>query len=81
MYQGLSRNDIFFRLYRTAVDLANISDTIKLHKRGSLLLSAGHPFPLLLGQPSSALLYTAQAGGPPAVKIGWATKTIIVEDV
>ena len=29
----------------------------------------------------SALLSTAQAGGPPYVKIGWATKTIIFEDV
>ena len=39
-------------------------------------------FPLLLGQPSSALLSTApQAGGPPSVEIGWATKTIIFEDV
>ena len=56
--------------------------TVKLHKRGSLLQTAGHPFPgLLLGQPSSALLSTAQAGGPPpSVKIGWATKTIIFED-
>ena len=42
----------------------------------------GHPFSLLFGQPSSALLSTAQAGGPPpSVKIGWATKTIIFEDV
>ena len=57
-------------------------DTINLHKRGPLLqTAAGHPFPLLLGQPSSALLSTAQAGGPPSVKIGWATKTIIFEDV
>ena len=55
--------------------------TVKLHKHGSLLQTAGHPFPLLLGQPSSALLSTAQAGGPPSVKIGWATKTIIFEDV
>ena len=55
--------------------------TVKLHKRGPLLQTAGHPFPLLLGQPSSALLSTAQAGGPPSVKIGWATKTIIFEDV
>ena len=39
------------------------------------------PFSLLLGQPSSAFLSTAQAGGPPSVKIGWATKTIIFEDV
>ena len=50
--------------------------TVKLHKRGPLLQAAGHPFPLLLGQPSSALLSTAQAGGPPSVEIGWATKTI-----
>ena len=56
-------------------------DTVKLHKRGPLLQTAGHPFPLLLGQPSSALLSTAQAGGPPSVEIGWATKTIIFEDV
>ena len=56
-------------------------NTVKLHKRGPLLQTAGHPFPLLLGQPSSALLSTAQAGGPPSVKIGWATKTIIFEDV
>ena len=55
--------------------------TVKLHKRGPLLQTAGHSFPLLLGQPSSALLSTAQAGGPPSVKIGWATKTIILEDV
>ena len=55
--------------------------TIDFHKRGPLLQTAGHPFPLLLGQPSSALLSTAQAGGPPSVKIGWATKTIIFEDV
>ena len=34
----------------------------------------------MLGQPSSALLSTAQAGGTPSVKIGWATKTIIFED-
>ena len=53
--------------------------TVKLHKRGPLLQTAGHP--LLLGQPSSALLSTAQAGGPPSVKIGWAAKTIIFEDV
>ena len=57
------------------------SSTVKLHRRGPLLQTAGHPFPLLLGQPSSALLSTAQAGGPPSVKIGWATKTIIFEDV
>ena len=58
--------------------------TVKLHERGPLLQTAGHPFPLPLGQPSlsSALLSTApQAGGPPSVKIGWATKTIIFEDV
>ena len=55
--------------------------TVKLHKRGPLLQTAGHPFPLLLGQPSYALQSTAQAGGPPSVKIGWATKTIIFEDV
>ena len=55
--------------------------TVKLHERGPLLQTVGHPFPLLLGQPSSALLSTAQAGGPPSVKIGWATKTIIFEDV
>ena len=55
--------------------------TVKLHKREPLLQTAGHPFPLLLGQPSSALLSTAQAGGgPPSVEIGWATKTIIFED-
>ena len=62
-------------------DLDVFKYTIKLHKRGPLLQTAGHPFPLLLGQPSSALLSTAQAGGPPSVKIGWATKTIIFEDV
>ena len=55
--------------------------TVKLHKRGPLLQTAGHPFPLLLGQPSSALLSTAQVGGPPSVEIGWATKNIIFEDV
>ena len=55
--------------------------TIKLHKRGPLLQTACHPFPLLLGQPSSALLSTAQAGGLLSVEIGWATKTIIFEDV
>ena len=54
--------------------------TVKLHKRGPLLQTASHPFPLLLGQPSSALLSTAQAGGPPSDKKGWATKTIIFED-
>ena len=58
-----------------------MTNTVKLHKRGPLLQTAGHPFPLLLGQPSSALLFTAQAGGPPSVEIGWATKTIIFEDV
>ena len=56
-------------------------NTVKLHKRGSFLQTAGHPYPLLLGQPSSALLSTAQASGPPSVEIGWATKTIIFEDV
>ena len=45
------------------------------------LQTAGHPFPLLLGQSSSALLSTAQAGGPPSVEIGWVTKTIIFENV
>ena len=55
--------------------------TVKLHKRGPFLQTAGHPFPLLLGQPSSALLSTVQAGGPPSAQIGWATKTIIFEDV
>ena len=55
--------------------------TVKLQKRGPLLQTAGHPFPLLLGQPSSALLSTAQAGGQPSVEISWATKTIIFEDV
>ena len=55
--------------------------TVKLHKREPLLQTAGSPFPLLLGQPSSALLSTAQAGGPLSVEIGWATKTIIFEDV
>ena len=54
---------------------------LKLHKRGPRLQMAGHPFPLLLVQPRSALLSTAQAGGPPSVKIGWATKTIIFEDI
>ena len=57
------------------------NDTVKLRKRGSLLQTAGHPYPLLLGQPSSALLSTAQAGGPPSDEIAWATKTIIFEDV
>ena len=57
-------------------------NTVKLYKRGPLLQTVGHPFPLLRGQPSSvALLSTAQAGGPPSVKTGWATKTIIFEDV
>ena len=55
--------------------------TVNLHKRGSPSQMAGHPFPLLLGQPSTALLSTAKAGGPPSVEIGWATKTIIFEDV
>ena len=32
---------------------------VKLHKRGRLLQTTGHPFPLPLGQPSSALLSTA----------------------
>ena len=63
------------------VGLVAIPITAKLHKRGPLLQAEGHPFPLLLGQPSSALLSTAKAGGPPSVKIGWATKTIIFEDV
>ena len=62
-------------------DYTKLPVTVKLHKRGPLLQTAGNPFPLLLGQPSSALLSTAQAGGPPSVKIGWATKTIIFEDV
>ena len=57
------------------------TSTVTLHKRGPLLQTAGHPFPLLLGHPSSALLSTAQAGGQQSVKIGWATKTIILEDV
>ena len=48
---------------------------------GHFLQTAAHPFSLLLGQHSTALLSTAQAGGPPSVKIGWATKTIIFEDV
>ena len=57
-------------------------NTVKLHERGPLLQTTGHPLPLLLGQPSSALLSTeAQAGGPLSVKIGWATKSIIFEDV
>ena len=51
----------------------HFKSTVKLHKRGPLLQTAGHPFSLLLGQPSSDLLPTAQAGGPPSVKIGWAT--------
>ena len=56
--------------------------TVKLHEWGPLLQTAGHPYPLVLGQPSSALSSTAQAGGPPSVEIGWATtKTIIFEDV
>ena len=63
------------------LDFRKKTSTVKLHKRGPLLQTAGHPLPLLLGQPSSALLSTAQAGGPPSVKIGWATKTIIFEDV
>ena len=56
-------------------------NTVDFHKRGPLLQTAGHLFPLLLGQPSSALLSTAQASGPPSVEIGWATKTTIFEDV
>ena len=62
---------------------ANSKGTVDFHKLGPLLQMAGHPFPfpLLLGQPSSAFLSTAQAGGPPSVEIGWATKTIIFEDV
>ena len=55
--------------------------TVRLHKRGPLLHTVGHPFRLLLGQPSSTLLSIAQAGGPLSVEIGWATKTIIFEDV
>ena len=58
-----------------------LAHTVKLHERRPLLQTAGHPFPLQLGQPSSALLSTAQAGGPPSVEIGWATKTIIFQDV
>ena len=57
------------------------SNTVKLHKCGPLLQTVGHPYLLLLGQPSFALLSTAQAGGPPSVEIGWATKNIIFEDV
>ena len=62
-------------------------DTVDLHKRGphlqtpTLPYPTGYPFPLLLGQPSSALLSTAQAGGLPSVKIRRATKTVIFEDV
>ena len=63
----------------SSTKLANQKTTVKLHKLGPLLQTVGHPFPLLLGQPSSALLSTAQAGG--SVKIGWATKTIMFEDV
>ena len=38
--------------------------TVKLHKGGLPLTNGGgHPFPLLLGQPSSALLSTAQCPG------------------
>ena len=66
---------------KVTLALQRKKSTIKLHKRGPLLQTVGHPFPLLLGQPSSALLSTAQAGGPPYVKLGWATKTIIFEDV
>ena len=62
--------------------IVSLGYTVKLHKRGPLLQMVGHTFPLLLGQPSSALLSTAQAGGPPSVEIGsWATKTITFEDV
>ena len=52
-----------------------------IHKLGPLLQTEGHPFPLLLGQPSSAFLSTAHAGSQMSVKKGWATKTIIFEDV
>ena len=55
----------------------NFRSTVKLHKRGPLLQTAGDPFPLLLGQPSSALLSTAQAGGPLSVKIGWAAPKLL----
>ena len=50
------------------VVLLNMKKTVKLHKPGPLLQTVGHPFPLLLGQLSSALLSTAQAGGPPSVE-------------
>ena len=71
---------MLFYLFETIITRVG---TVDLHKRGPLLQTgAGHPFPLLLlGQPSSALLSTAQAGGPPSVQIGWATITIIFEDV
>ena len=54
--------------------------TVKLHKHGPILQTADqHPFPQLLGQPSSALLSTAaQAGGPPSVQIGWTTAKLLL---
>ena len=63
------------------VVLLNMKSTVKLHKPGPLLQTEGHPFPLLLGQPSSALLSSAQVRAPPSVEIGWATKTIIFEHI
>ena len=72
-------SNLTYLVFNSAVGTCN---TVKLHKRGPLLqTAAGHPFPLLLGQPSSAVLSTAQAGGPPSVEISWATETIIFEDV
>ena len=34
-----------------------------------------------LDLPIGQIVSTAQAGGPPSVKMGWATKSIIFEDV
>ena len=60
---------LYVKLYSYIVNVAHV-----YRQRATL-------FPLLLGQPSSSLLATTQAGGPPSVEIGWATKTIIFEDV
>ena len=71
------------RLLFDVVKHCNISlCTVELHKRGPLLQTVGHPFsPATWPAQFCPLVSTAQAGGPPSVKIGWATKTIIFEDV
>ena len=51
---------LFFRKqFCTDKNSTYFLSTVKLHIYGPLLQMAGHPFPLLLGQPSSALLPNA----------------------